>query len=188
MKKNDSENKVLIERLSDFLNYKISDDEVYIFPIIICNNEVDQDHECFSREAINTMAEKFIDTIGTIKSDLNVINSIARIFATDVIEEDKSTLSGEPLTYLRGYAYMVRTNGNTSLIREIQEGDYQSITNICFSINQRICSICGTNKQVTDCSHIEGETYDGHECFVILKDVYGVPDWEYVILPDLSDF
>ena len=56
----------------------------------------------------------------------------ARIYKTEVVREpDRLTRTGEPYCWLKGYAYMVRTEGNRDLIREIEGGIKREVSVGC---------------------------------------------------------
>ncbi len=183
---NDSENKILLEKLNKFTRRELPADEVYIFPVTLCDNEIDRDNERFSRAALDTLAEKFIGVTGILDHDPKGRNQVARIFATEVVEEDRFTEAGEPYAYLKGYAYMVCTDKNADIIREIDGGIKKEVSISC-AANRQICSICGTDKHTNACCHIKGCTYDDKRCFITLEDICDVYEWSFVVPPIVHD-
>lgn len=177
---NNSENKTLLEKLNKFTRREFLEDDVYIFPVTLCDNDIDRDNERFSRKSLETLAEKFIGVTGILDHDPKGRNQIARIFATEVVKEDRFTETGEPYAYLKGYAYMVRTDKNTDLIREIDGGIKKEVSISC-SANRQVCSVCGTDKHTNACCHIKGCTYDDKRCFVTLEDIFDVYEWSFVV-------
>ena len=74
---------------------------------------------------------------------------------------------------------MVRTDDNSSLIREIEGGIKKEISISC-SVRKRICSICGSEGF---CGHTVGDVYDGILCHKILDDVQDAYEWSFVTVP-----
>lgn len=177
-----SENKVLLEKLNRFTRRELSEDEVYIFPVTLCDNEIDRDNECFSRAALDILAEKFIGVTGILDHDFKSGNQTARLFDTKVVEKNRFTAAGELYAYLKGYAYMVRTDKNADLIREIDGGIKKEVSISC-AAERQICSICGTDKRTNACCHIKGCTYNDKRCFITLDDICDVYEWSFVIPP-----
>ncbi len=68
-------------------------------------------------------------------------NQAARIYRTEVVRESWMTEAGEPYCYLKGCAYLLRTEGNRELIAAI-EGDQKEVSVGC-AVERSVCSICG---------------------------------------------
>ncbi|MDE6763579.1 MAG: hypothetical protein K2J73_07865, partial [Oscillospiraceae bacterium] len=105
---NTNENAAMLEKLNQFTRREHTADEVYIFTVTLCDNEIDRDNERFTRESLESMAEKFIGVTGIFDHDPKGGNQTARIFSTEVVEEEHENSVGEKYAYLKGYAYMVR--------------------------------------------------------------------------------
>lgn len=179
---NTSENTAMLEQLNKFTRRELSADEVFIFSVTLCDNEVDRDNERFARESLDEMAEKFIGVTGIFDHDPKGGNQTARIFSTEVIEEDRENSIGEKYAYLKGYAYMVRTSSNADLIREIDGGIKKEVSVSC-TAERQICSVCGTDRRVKSCHHVKGRRYDGKKCFVSLEDISDAYEWSFVAVP-----
>ncbi len=173
---------MLLEQLNRFTRRELSADEVYIFTVTLCDNEVDRDNERFSRKSLDEMAEKFIGVTGIFDHDPKGGNQTARLFMTEVIEEERENSVGEKYAYLKGYAYMVRTESNADLIREIDGGIKKEVSVSCSS-NRQVCSVCGADRRVKACRHVKGRTYDGKKCFFTLEDISDAYEWSFVAVP-----
>lgn len=176
------ENTEMLEQLNKFTRRQHSADEVFIFPVTLCDNEIDRDNERFSRKSLDELAEKFIGVTGIFDHDPKGGNQTARIFMTEVIEEDKENSIGEKYAYLKGYAYMVRTSSNADLIREIDGGIKKEVSVSC-TADRQVCSVCGTDRRVKACHHVKGRRYDGRKCFVSLEDISDAYEWSFVAVP-----
>ena len=96
-------------------------EEVYTFAVRLCDNQTDRDQEYFSREDLAALAALFVGKTGIFDHSWSAKDQTARIYRTELVEEPGVTSeAGEPGCYLKGYAYMLRTQENTGLIAEIQ--------------------------------------------------------------------
>lgn len=172
----------LLEKLNRYTRRELSADEVYIFPVTLCDNEIDRDNERFSRKSLDELAEKFIGVTGIFDHNPKGENQTARVFATEVVEENRKNSLGERYAYLKGYAYMVRTSSNSDLIREIDGGIKKEISVSC-SADRQVCSVCGTDRRVKACRHVKGRTYEGKKCFVTLENISDAYEWSFVAVP-----
>ena len=173
----------MIEKINKFTMREFSEDELYIFSVILCDNDIDRDFECFSDNALETIAEKFIGKTGVFDHNPSASNQNARIFDTEVIEdESKTTQNGEPYRYVKAYAYMIRTDENKNLIAEIDGGIKKEVSISC-SASKKTCSICGCNVSENPCSHVKGQMYGGNLCYVILDGITDAYEWSFVAVP-----
>ena len=82
----------------------MTEDEVYVFAVVLCDNDIDSDCERFSDEALEELREKFIGRTGIFDHDASSANQTARIYDTELITDDtRRTKSGEPYKYLMIY-------------------------------------------------------------------------------------
>ena len=174
--------KTLLDNLNKFTRKALTAEEVYIFPVTLCDNEIDRDNERFSVKALEEMAEKFVGVTGIFDHNPKGENQTARIFMTELVREDRNTSLGEPYTYLKGYAYMVRTESNADLIREIDGGIKKEVSVSC-SAEKQICSVCGADKRVKPCHHVKGRKYNGKLCFLTLESISDAYEWSFVAVP-----
>lgn len=172
----------LLEKLNKFTRRELSEEEVYIFPVTLCDNEIDRDNERFSKKSLEEMAEKFIGVTGIFDHDPKGGNQTARLFYAEVAEENRDNSIGERYAYLKGYAYMVRTESNADLIREIEGGIKKEVSVSC-SAERHVCSVCGADRRVKACRHVKGRRYDGKKCFVTLEGISDAYEWSFVAVP-----
>ncbi len=182
MENNNNNNAAALEQLNKFTRRKFTGDEVFIFPVILCDNEVDRDNERFSRKSLDEMAEKFVGVTGIFDHDPKGGNQTARIFSAEVVEESRGNSLGEPYAYIKANAYMVRTDSNADLIREIEGGIKKEVSVSC-AAERHICSVCGTDRRVKACHHVKGRRYDGKKCFLSLEDISDAYEWSFVAVP-----
>ena len=177
------ENEKLLEQLNAFTRREHSIDEVFIFSVILCDNDIDRDYEQFSCASLNKLKELFVGKTGIFDHNASGTNQTARIFSTEVLADcGKLNSLGEPYTYLKANAYMIRTDSNADLIKEIDGGIKKEVSVSCTASIQK-CSVCGANLNKKACSHIKGKTYNGKLCYVILDDITDAYEWSFVAVP-----
>ena len=171
-----------LEQLNKFTRRQFTGDEVFIFSAVLCDNEIDRDNERFSRKSLEQLAEKFVGVTGIFDHDPRGGNQTARIFSAEVVEESRENSLGEPYAYVKANAYMVRTDSNADLIREIDGGIKKEVSVSC-AAERHICSVCGTDRLVKACHHVKGRRYDEKKCFLSLEDISDAYEWSFVAVP-----
>lgn len=180
MPKNDSE---MLTTLNHFTRRAHTLEEVYLFDLILCDNEIDRDGDCFSDRALEVMQKLFVGVTGIFDHNPKSGNQTARIFRTEVVtDSSRQTKTGKPYRYLKANAYMVRTNANADLIREIDAGIKKEVSISC-AASEQICSICGANRLKKHCGHIKGRSYQGALCYTTLDGISDAYEWSFVAVP-----
>jgi len=177
------DNTELLALLNQFTRREHTLDEVYLFDLVLCDNEIDRDGDCFSDEALEKLAALSVGVTGIFDHNLRAGNQAARIFRTEVCSDPvRKTAYGKPYRFLRANAYMVRTDGNADLIREIDGGIKKEVSVSC-AVSRRICSVCGTNRIEKPCRHLPRRKYGETQCFFLLDGVNDVYEWSFVAVP-----
>lgn len=167
-----------LKKINQFTRRKFTEEELYVFDLILCDNEIDRDCEGFSDGALEKMSALFIGKTGFL--DAAVPNQNARIFDTELVTDySRTTKNGEPYKYIKALAYLVRTDGNKKLISEIDGGIKKEVSISC-SCMKRICSICGRDKIHNGCEHVKGKSYNDKLCTITLDYVTDVYEWSFV--------
>ncbi len=170
-----------LEAINAFTRSKLTAEEVYTFSVILCDNEVDRDGECFSAQTLAELKELFVGKTGICDHEWKAGNQKARIYRTELVTEPgKTTVYGAPYTYLKAYAYMLRIPANEELIAEIEAG-IKKETSVGCSVARRVCSVCGA--EAGACGHVNGESYDGKCCYTILEGAVDAYEWSFVAVP-----
>ena len=171
-----------LDKINALTRRKFKAEELYTFPVVLCHNDIDRDGERFSDEALDEMAELFVGKTGIFDHMPTAGNQAARIYDAEVISDpEKQTAWGGEYRYLKGYAYMVRTDANADLITEIDAGIKKEVSVSC-SAARRTCSICGADK-AAGCEHVTGKNYDGQICHTVLDDITDAYEWSFVAVP-----
>lgn len=174
----DGEELALINALS---RRELGADEVYTFALRLCDNDVDRDFERFDDGTLDQLAPMFVGVSGVFDHQWSARGQTARIYRTEVIGGDGSlTSDGRPYRYLKGWAYMMRTDENAALIAEIDGGIKREVSVGC-AVERVVCSICG--QELDACPHEKGEEYGGQVCHGVLTGASDVYEWSFVAVP-----
>ena len=167
--------------INQFAKTELTEEQVYVFSVRLCDNEVDRDFERFDTTALERLGELFVGKSGIFDHQWSAKGQTARIYRTEVVrEESMVTAAGDGYCWLKGWAYLLRTEKNQDLIAEIEGGIKKEVSVGC-SMGRSVCSICGAENGA--CSHIRGETYDGRLCFTELRDPQDAYEWFFVAVP-----
>lgn len=170
-----------MELISSYSRRKLKKEEVYTFSLILCDNEIDRDYECFSKEALQKIADLFVGKTGIFDHNPKANHQTARIFKAEVLEDkEKKTSYGENYFYVKAKAYMLRTETNRDLILEIDGGIKKEVS-VGLSVKKKVCSVC--QKRYGACSHQKGEKYGDKICFAYLKEPEDAYEWSFVAVP-----
>lgn len=169
------EDLILINRLA---KSELTPDQVYTFAVRLCDNEVDRDWERFDQDALLELSRLFVGKSGIFDHNWSAEGQTARLYKTEVCQEEGVTAAGDGCRFLKGYAYMLRNEKNSALIEEIEAGIKKEVSIGC-SVSGRVCSICGRS----DCSHKGGAMYDGRLCFFTLTEPTDAYEWSFVAVP-----
>lgn len=161
--------------------------EVYVFTVVLCDNEVDRDHERFTVEALRQLAQLFLGKTGIFDHSAKTEHQAARIFDT-WLEEDETRLTtdGEVYTRLLAKAYLPRSEKTSQLMLEIDSGIKKEVSVGC-AMAKRVCSICGADKTAHSCDHRKGQAYQLYGVEKVAHDILSNPtdayEWSFVAVP-----
>ena len=160
---------------------KLLPEEVYTFSVRLCDNEVDRDGERFNEETLRELAGMFVGKSGIFDHCWSAKEQTARIYHTELCYENgRLTAAGDGYCYLKGKAYMLRTEKNRDLIEEIEAGIKKEVSVGC-SVKEAVCSICGAKDG--NCTHVHGQIYDGKLCYTELRGAQDAYEWSFVAVP-----
>lgn len=156
-------------------------EQVYVFALRLCDNEVDRDFERFDSEALERLGELLTGKSGIFDHQWSARGQTARLYKTEVVREPAvRTRAGDEYRWLKGWAYLLRTEKNEDLIAEIEAGIKKEVSVGC-SAGRSVCSACGAENG--GCEHVPGQAYDGGLCFRELKDITDAYEWSFVAVP-----
>ena len=170
-----------LDQINRFSKAELTADQVYTFSVRLCDNEVDRDFERFGTEDLKRLGELFLGKSGIFDHQWSAKGQTARIYRTEIIREPGTvTAAGDEYRWLKGWAYLMRTEKNQELITEIEGGIKKEVSVGC-SMGQSVCSICGAENGA--CGHVKGQMYDGKLCFMELRDPRDAYEWSFVAVP-----
>ena len=170
-----------LEQINGLAKAELSAEQVYVFALRLCDNEVDRDFERFDGEALERLGELLAGKSGIFDHQWSARGQTARIFRTEIIREPAArTEAGDEYRWLKGWAYLLRTEKNQDLIAEIEGGIKKEVSVGC-GAGRSVCSICG--EENGSCAHVPGQRYDGRLCFRELRDITDAYEWSFVAVP-----
>lgn len=172
-----------LAKIQQFSRRELLPEEIYVFNVDLCNNDVDRDYEKFSVETLKQMAELFVGKTGIFDHSMKSADQTARIFDAFVEKVNgKKTADGEDFYSLKAKAYMLNNEQNRSLIDSIEAGIKKEVSVSC-SVDKAYCSICHTDRKRAACEHKKGKMYGDRLCFNILTDATDAYEFSFVAVP-----
>ena len=170
-----------LQAINRYAKAELTEDQVYTFSVRLCDNEVDRDMERFATEDLERLGELFLGKSGIFDHQWSAKGQTARIYRTEVVREPGTvTAAGDEYRWLKGWAYLMRTEKNQELITEIEGGIKKEVSVGC-SMGRSVCSVCGAENGA--CGHAKGQMYGGKLCFMELKDPKDAYEWSFVAVP-----
>ena len=154
-----------LEKINRLTKTKVTAEDVYVFSVRLCDDQVDRDDERFSEACIRELAALFVGKTGIMDHAWSAEKQVARIFDTEVLTQNGVTM-------LKGWAYMLRGAETDGLIRQIEGGIKKEVSIGC-TVRRKMCSICG--EEYGACGHVKGETYGAERCAAILCEAAVMP-------------
>lgn len=172
-----------MDLINQYSQKVLSRDDVFIFSVVLCDNEIDRDFERFTVDSLEILAKMFVGKTAIKNHSMNCEDQNARTFKTEVVTDNEKTNSlGEPYVYLKGYCYMPKISKNDSLIAEIEAGIKKEVSIGC-AVEKSICSICNSNSRTEPCTHKRGKKYKGKLCYFELVNPTDAYEWSFVAVP-----
>lgn len=150
-------------------------DDVYLFRVAACDNQIDRDNEQFSDKALTQLAKLYPGKSFLFDHSWSARGQQARIYGADVEETGNSKR-----LVLR--VYMLRSEDNEGVIAAIDGGILREVSVGC-RVERALCSICGTDKALKYCDHRKGAQYDGKTCTVTLDNATDAYECSFVAVP-----
>ena len=164
---------VQLEAINTLAKGKLTAEQVYVFSVKLCDDQVDRDGERFDTAALPELARLFIGKTGIADHCWSADRQIARIFETQVVKE-------EDIHYIKAWAYIRRGGDNDEVIADIEAGIKKEVSVGC-AMGRAVCSVCGSDYGT--CGHQKGEVYDGQSCCVILREPMDAYEFSFVAVP-----
>ena len=126
---------VQLEAINAQAKAKLTAEQVYVFSVRLCDDQVDRDGERFDTAALPALAKLFIGKTGIVDHKWTSDGQVARIFETQVVCEDG-------VSYIKAWAYIRRGGNGEEIIADIEAGIKKEVSVGC-AMGRAVCSICG---------------------------------------------
>lgn len=157
----------------------LSAEEVFVFRIAACDDQVDRDFERFTERTLHELAELYVGKTVVMDHNWTAKGQTARIYAAEVEQ-----LEGRKALVLR--AYMLRSAQTEEMIAAIEGGILREVSVGC-SVVRRICSVCGREQSQGACGHYPGQKYHGQVCHMDLDGAADAYELSFVAVPAQKD-
>ena len=164
---------VQLEAINALAKARLNGEQVYVFSVRLCDDQIDRDGERFDTAALPVLAKLFIGKTGIVDHRWSAEQQVARIFEAKVVQE-------EGVHYIKAWAYTRRGGHNEDLIADIEAGIKKEVSVGC-AMGRSVCSVCGSDYGT--CGHHKGESYDGQVCHVILREPVDAYEFSFVAVP-----
>ena len=164
---------VQLEAINALAKGKMTAEQVYVFALRLCDDQVDRDHERFDTGALPGLAKLFLGKTGIVDHRWSTESQVARIFETQVVKEDG-------VSYIKAWAYIRRGGANEEVIADIEAGIKKEVSVGC-AMGRAVCTVCGG--EYGSCGHVKGERYDGAVCCAILQEPMDAYEFSFVAVP-----
>ena len=164
---------VQLEAINALAKARLNGEQVYVFSLRLCDDQVDRDFERFDAAALGTLAKLFVGKTGIVDHRWSAENQVARIFETQVVQENG-------VSYIKAWAYIRRGGANEEIIADIEAGIKKEVSVGC-AMGRSVCSVCGS--EYGTCGHVKGEAYEGQVCCAILQEPVDAYEFSFVAVP-----
>lgn len=181
--KNVSPDKNELELINGYARKPLGDEEVYVFSVVLCDNEIDRDYERFTVEALEKLSELFVGKTGIFDHNPTASNQSARVISCKVesVAGKKNSL-GDDYFRLVARAYMPVSDSNKQLRESIDSGITREVSVGC-AVEKTLCSICGEDINSHKCPHVKGESYNAQLCYGELTNPTDAYEFSFVAVP-----
>lgn len=162
-----------MEKINALAKAQLKAEDVYVFSLRLCDDQVDRDYERFDTEALPGLAAMFVGKSGVVDHQWSAKGQVARIFETGVVTE-------KGIRYIKAWAYIRRGGEGDEWIADIEAGIKKEVSVGC-AMGKSVCSVCGL--EYGSCGHRKGEHYDGQLCVAVLKEPVDAYEFSFVAVP-----
>jgi hypothetical protein len=162
-----------LEAINGQAKGKLTAEQVYVFSLRLCDDQVDRDGERFDTAALPQLSKLFVGKTGIVDHKWSSDCQVARIFAAEVVREER-------VSYIKAWAYIRRGGHADEVIADIEAGIKKEVSVGC-AMGRAVCSVCGN--EYGTCGHVKGESYDGEVCCAVLKEPMDAYEFSFVAVP-----
>ncbi len=166
-----------LEKINALAKGTLTGEQVYVFSVRLCDDQVDRDFERFDAAALPELAKLFVGKSGIVDHKWSAGGQLARIFDTEIFEENG-------VTGIKAWAYIRRGGAGDEWIADIEAGIKKEVSVGC-AMGSSVCSVCGG--EYGSCGHRKGEYYDGELCCAVLREPVDAYEFSFVAVPAQRD-
>lgn len=174
-----------IDLINQYTLTPLDPDGVFVFSVILCDNDIDRDLEQFTDKTLKGFRNLFVGKTVITDHYRSAENQFARLYHVELVGTGKKNAVGQPLKQLRGSAYVPRTEDTEETIKKIEAGILKEVSVGC-RVGKAACSICGEDvRWWGECKegHQKGQMYDGQLCYTKLEDAIDAYECSFVAVP-----
>lgn len=160
-----------MEKINLYTKKELEPEDVYVFALRLCDDQIDRDGERFDTEALEGLAQLFLGKTCICDHQWVSSGQVARMFDAEVVADGD-------VTYLKGWGYMLASQ--TQLVAELEAGIKKEVSIGC-AMASRTCSVCG--QDYDSCPHQKGQAYKEQVCHVILGQPTDAYEVSFVAVP-----
>lgn len=164
---------IQLEAINRLAKAALTAEQVYVFSLRLCDDQIDRDGERFDTAALPELARLFIGKTGISDHRWSSAGQFARIFEAQVVREGS-------VSFIKAWAYIRRGGAADELIADIEAGIKKEVSVGC-AMGRAVCSVCGS--EYGACGHVKGEHYDGQLCCAILREPMDAYEFSFVAVP-----
>lgn len=170
-----------LKLINGYTRRKLSANEVYVFSVVLCDNDIDRDGERFTVESLFELEKLFVGKTGIFDHTPSAKNQTARIFSCSVeAVGGRKTELGDDYFRLKARAYLPKSQKNGDIILALDSGIIKEVSVGC-AVEKVVCSVCG--EEIGMCAHKKGEIYGSKICCGELTNPYDAYEWSFVAVP-----
>ena len=124
-----------LEKINALAKGTLTAEQVYVFSVRLCDDQVDRDFERFDAAALPALAKLFVGKSGIVDHKWSAGGQLARIFDTEIVTENG-------VTAIKAWAYIRRGGAGDEWIADIEAGIKKEVSVGC-AMGQSVCAVCG---------------------------------------------
>ena len=129
----------------------LSEDDVYVFSIRLCDSKVDSHNECFTVDALFDLKTLYVGKTGIIETDDGSKNVTARIISCEIERDGFDYV-------LTARAFIPKTKQTQSIVNYIEDNSDIGVS-VGAAVGACVCSICNNAMASPLCNHHKGDHY-----------------------------
>ena len=162
-----------LEKINALAKGNLTAEQVYVFSVRLCDDQLDRDYERFDTAALPQLAKLFVGKSGIVDHKWSAGGQLARIFDAEVLTEDG-------VSFIKAWAYIRRGGQGDEWIADIEAGIKKEVSVGC-AMGASVCSVCGG--EYGSCGHRKGAYYEGQLCCAILREPVDAYEFSFVAVP-----